>query len=578
MSTTKGVASGPVSFMKVFNSATEAVKQGGTRRGANMGILRVDHPDIIEFINCKSDITQLTNFNISVAITDVFMDALKTNSNYSLINPLNNQVVGELNSREVFDMIVDRAHATGEPGVIFIDRINQANPTPELGEIESTNPCGEQPLLPYEACNLGSINLNKVVQKQSDGDYVMDYIALERITRLAVRYLDNIIDANCFPLTEITEMVQKTRKIGLGVMGWADMLIKLGIPYNSDEALRQAEYVMSAILEVGREESKLLAKEKGAYKEGAEVRNATITTIAPTGTISIIANCSGGVEPLFGIAFIRNQAGEEMADVNPYFIEVAKERGFYSEELMKKIAKQGGVQGLVEVPEDIRRVWVTSHDISPEYHIRMQGAFQKYSDSAVSKTINFCHSATKKEVEEAYFLAYELGCKGTTVYRDGSRFGQALNIGSVKKEGEVIEERPEVLRGETRKKHIGCGNLYITVNKTENDKPFEVFTNTGKKGGCPSQSEATARMISLALRKGISIEEITKQLKGIRCTSCVGKGINVLSCPDAIGRVLGSDVKVVEVVDGIQCPECGKGMIPESGCVKCTECGYSKCG
>ncbi|MCK4395556.1 vitamin B12-dependent ribonucleotide reductase [candidate division WOR-3 bacterium] len=438
--TTGGIASGPVSFIKVFDSATEVIKQGGKRRGANMGILRIDHPDIMDFITCKRKEGVLTNFNISVGVTDEFMLAVKKGEDFPLVNPRNGRIVQKINAKQVFDLITLMAWETGDPGVVFIDRLNKDNPTPTLGKIESTNPCGEQPLLAYEACNLGSINLAKMVK-----DEKIDYKWLERVIRSTVHFLDNVIDMSKFPLPEIEKMVRGNRKIGLGVMGFADMLIQLNIPYNSDEAVETGEHLMKFISEKARDKSRDIAKEKGPFpnfelsifaERGDPIqRNATLTTIAPTGTISIIANTSSGIEPHFAIAYIRNvMDNTELMEVNPYFEEVAKTMGFYSENLMREIAKNGSIQDTEGIPEDIKRLFVTSHDIGPGWHIKMQAAFQKYVDNAVSKTVNLPHMATPEQVKEIYNLAYELGCKGVTIYRDGSKKAQVLNIGSVNKE------------------------------------------------------------------------------------------------------------------------------------------------
>ena len=624
---TGGVASGPVSFMKVFNAATEAVKQGGTRRGANMGMLRVDHPDILKFIDCKENNDEINNFNISVAITDKFMEAVKNGTEYELINPHTGEVSGTLDARTVFDKIVDAAWRNGEPGVVFIDEMNRYNPTPALGEIESTNPCGEQPLLPYEACNLGSINLGLCVA-EDDGIPTIDYDRLSRIVRTAVHFLDNVIDVNRYPLPKIDENTRKTRKIGLGIMGFADMLLKLGVPYNSVEAEKAAEEVMSLIQSEGRAASAELAAERGVFPawkesvfgiENLPVRNATITTIAPTGTISIIADASGGCEPMFAYAFTKNvMDGDKLLVCNDFLVEKLKEAGAYSEALMHRIAEEGTLAHIPEIPAEIRRVFVCAHDISPEWHIRIQAAFQKYTDNAVSKTINFPNSATREEVKEAYMLAYKLGCKGTTVYRDGSRDSQVLTTGTAKEEkplesppslfGNIIPRpRPGMTWGATEKMKIGCGSLFITVNRDENGI-CEVFTSTGKGGGCPSQSEATARLVSIALRSGISQKEILAQLKGIRCPSTVRQqGMKCTSCPDAIARtiekmskILGTETMginpdlieeekpapqpaskgnkpILGADDRLHCPECGKVLRHEGGCTVC-DCGFSHCG
>lgn len=600
--TTKGVSSGPISFMTVFDAATETIKQGGTRRGANMGILRVDHPDILDFICCKEKEHKLNNFNISVAVTKEFMEAVENNKKYDLIDPHTKKKVKSLDANEVFDLIVKYAHKNGEPGVIFLDKINEHNPTPKLGEIESTNPCGEQPLLPYESCNLGSINLAKMVNKEKK----IDYGKLGRVVELAVRFLDNVIDMNNYPLKIIEKMTKGNRKIGLGVMGFADMLIQLGIPYNSDKGVKTAEEVMKFIHDKAQATSAQLAKERGPfpnfkdsiYNNGKfhKLRNATTTTIAPTGTIGIIANCSSGIEPLFGVCFIRKVLDKkELIEVNPYFKKIAKEEGFYSEELMRKIAEKGTLHGIKEVPARIQKLFCTAHDIAPKWHIYMQAAFQKYTDNAVSKTINFPNDATVFDVKEAYLLAYKSGCKGITIYRDGSRQEQVLYLGLTKREEKEVRlprPRPEVTRGTTQKITTGCGNLYVTINE-DDEGPCEIFSQMGKSGGCAaSQSEATSRLISLALRSGIDTEAILKQLRGIRCPSpSWQKGGMVLSCPDAISKAIerymtnGLTTKTLKRTTttkesaGIypQCPECGHLVEFIEGCVVCKACGYSKC-
>lgn len=651
VNSTGGVASGPVSFMKVFNAATEAVKQGGTRRGANMGILRVDHPDILDFISCKKNNSDITNFNISVGITEKFMNAVEKGEDYNLIDPHSGNITGKLNAKEIFDLIVDMAWNNGEPGIIFLDRLNKDNVTPELGMIESTNPCGEQPLLPYEACNLGSINLSLMI-KNSNGAPEVDFERLGNTVKKAVHFLDNVIDVNKYPLPEIDEMTRGTRKIGLGVMGWADMLCKLNIQYNSQNAINLAEKVMHFIQEESRKASIELANKKGVfpyydksiYKDlGVKVRNATTTTIAPTGTLSIIAGVSSGIEPLFAISYIRNvMDNDELIEVNPLFKQIALIDGFYSEDLMRRIAKKGTIKGFPEIPKSIQNVFVTSHDIPPEWHVKMQAVFQKYTDNAVSKTVNLSHEATREDVSDVYWLAYKTYCKGVTIYRDGSRDLQVLNIGKVKgkeesapNQEETVNQllniaprpRPEIATGFTEKVKIGCGNLYVTVNYDEQGI-CEVFTNTGRAGGCPSQSEATARLVSIALRSGVDHRYIIEQLKGIRCPSTIRqKGLKVMSCPDAIGRLIEKVVKIqngnrdvlgeacitdeqkfqrptanscsdsqcstctmeevcqnpekVVYSEGIvkaSCPECGKEVEHEGGCVVCRNCGFSKCG
>lgn len=598
---TGGVASGPVSFMKVFNSATEAVKQGGTRRGANMGMLRVDHPDILNFIAAKEDNSELTNFNISVALTEDFMTALKAGKDYSLINPRDGRITAELEAKKVYDVLVDAAWRNGEPGIIFLDRVNKDNPTPHVGEIESTNPCGEQPLLPYEACNLGSINVAKFVQKGA-----IDYRRLEEVVYQAVRFLDDVIDMSSYPLPQIEKIVLGNRKIGLGIMGFADLLYMLSVPYNSFQAVELGRELMEFIQRTSREASQKLAAERGAYPNFpgsrheqlgmSPVRNATTTTIAPTGTISLIAGTSSGIEPNFALCYHRNVLdNERLVETHPLFAGVAKEQGFYTEQLVGQVAKLGSVQDIAEVPEAIRQVFVTAHDVTPEWHIQIQAAFQQYTDNAVSKTVNLSHDATRDDVAKVFTLAYELGCKGVTVYRDGSRDSQVLSVGTGKTAQEsggiVPRPRPEVTAGRTEKVKIGCGNLYISVNSDEQGI-CEVFTNTGREGGCASQSEATSRLVSIALRSGISVDSIVEQLRGIRCPACIRRpGVKVTSCPDAIAKALKKNVanqpgislqQFAKEVKGqtttSKCPECGDAIQHEGGCIICLSCGYSHCG
>lgn len=607
---TNGVSSGPISFMEVFNSATEAIKQGGTRRGANMGCLRVDHPDILDFITAKKDCDRLTNFNISVLLTEEFMKAVEKGEDYDLRNPRTKLVAKTLSARKIFDLIVNMAWRNGEPGIIFIDRINRDNPTPQIGEIESTNPCGEQPLLPYEACNLGSINLSRMVKESAKE---VDFTKLGKTVRLAVRFLDDVIDVSKYPLQQIDDMVRNNRKIGLGVMGFADMLIQLGIPYNSEQGISIAEEIMRFIDSEAKQMSEDLAVERGTFinypgsiydvPEGIKMRNATVTTIAPTGTLSIIAGCSSGVEPLFAICYVRTvMDGTEMVEVNPLFEDIAREHEFFTEALMKEIAKTGTLKGINDIPADIQRYFVTAHDIAPIWHIKMQAAFQKYVDNAVSKTVNFPHTATNEDVAEVYKLAYRLGCKGVTVYRDGSRDEQVLTVGTSKKDGAAApadpgerapRARPVRTSGVTEKVKTGCGSLYVTINEDE-EGLCEVFARMGKSGGCASsQLDAVSRVISAALRAGVKAESIIKQLRGNVCPSpCWDQGGKVLSCPDAIGIALEHYVQFAQTgevetvtkwsstLDNMvgACPDCGSTVEHESGCLVCRFCGYSKCG
>jgi len=609
---TKGISSGPISFMTVFDTATEAVKQGGTRRGANMGMLRCDHPDIINFITCKDDTSKLNNFNISVALTDKFMDAVEQGGEIELLNPRTKKVTATHKAREIFDLIVNHAWQNGEPGIVFIDRINACNPTPHVGMVESTNPCGEQPLLPFESCNLGSVNLSKMVKTTKAGSSV-DWKHLKSTVHKAVHFLDNVIDRNKYPIDKIDEMTKANRKIGLGVMGWADMLIQMGIPYSSPEAVELADEVMGFVQAEGRAASAELAKVRGTFPnyEGSafhgreQVRNATVTTIAPTGTLSILSGCSSGIEPLFAVSYVRTvMEGTKLIEVNPLFEQVAKERGFWSRELMEKVAESGTLHGFEEIPEDVRAVFVTAHDITPEDHVRMQAAFQKHVDNAVSKTVNFPKEATPQDVEQVYLMAYKTGCKGVTVYRDGSRDEQVLSTGksakeklSVKVELEhsviVPRKRPDILNARVRKVDTGCGRLYVTISEDEEGKLFELFTSMGKAGGCAaSQSEAIGRLVSLALRSGIGVDTITKQLKGISCHqpawSANGR---ILSCSDAIAKSLeryretggngnggNGHHKDDEPMMIGACPECGGTVEHEGGCAVCHNCGFTRCG
>ena len=694
---TTGVASGPISFMKLYDASTDAVKQGGTRRGANMGILRVDHPDIMEFITCKEDLTQVTNFNISVAVTKKFMEAVKSGANYDLIDPSSGKVVGQLDAQTVWNKMIDGAWRTGEPGVFFIDEANRYNPVPHLGNYEATNPCGEQPLLPYDVCNLGSINVGHYVR-----DGKMDWDSFRKDIHLSTHFLDNIIDVNKYPLAEIDSLSKRIRRIGLGVMGFADALVRLGIAYDSPEGVAFGKKVMEFVDVEGKKESERLAKERGPFPEWARsiwgpdetcardengqrirpmqmLRNCNVTTVAPTGTISIIAGCSSGLEPLFAVAFMRNQAGVMMPDVNEDFVAIAKAEGWYSDELMERIAKTGSVEHK-EVPAKWQKVFITANAIAPEWHIKMQAAFQQHCDSAISKTTNFAYTASKEDVRKIYELAYEMNCKGVTVYRDGSRDNQVLSTGATAEaaakrseptpaerselgdlRGELAEanaeierlkkllyeaeaenlqrrqkrSRPDKLRGTTIRKETPLGTMFVNITEDEKAQPFQVFVMLGKAGGSAmADAEAMGRLISLALRSGIPMAQIHRQLRGISSDRAVGFGPNkVLSVPDAIGIALedwtrdrvvgvqqelmpevnsglptstsaspvdvsmthqvpasllqGQQREAMEMQFGLQhsaesflgtCPDCGSGMEFAEGCAKCHVCGFSECG
>ena len=635
---TGGIASGPVSFIRAFDTATDVVKQGGTRRGANMGILNVTHPDILEFIKSKEDGKHLNNFNISVGVTKEFMENAKAGEEYDLLNPRSGEVVRRENARSVFDLMAEMAWKTGDPGLVFLDVINRDNPNPQLGYIESTNPCGEQPLLPYESCNLASVNLARMVKySEENSEVFVDWDRLAGAVRTAVHLLDNVIDMNQYPIPEIEEMSKMTRRIGLGVMGFSDLLIQLGIPYDSEEALEMAERVMDRIQEETHAASASLADQRGAFPawecsaynqpgEGSTLgtgpmRNSAPTTIAPTGTISIIAGASSGVEPLFALSYVRNvMDNTRLVEGYPYFEAVAKNEGFYSAELMDQLADKGSLETL-DVPQWVKDVFRTSHDISPEWHVRMQAAFQTYTDNSVSKTINFPHDATVDEVRRAYMLAYDLGCKGITVYRDGSKDGQVLSFAGTNETAEpeapedletlAPRERPQTIHGITERVRTGHGNMYVTINFDEEQKPFEVFGTLGKAGGCDSaQLEAISRLVSLALRSGIDPHNVIDQLRGITCCPAWDSGTLVLSSPDALAQALerhvadhareaqGQESRLLESNEnGVQlkftpqqvgtngnghrpakkCPECNTPVIFQEGCQTCVSCGWNKC-
>ncbi len=682
---TTGVASGPISFMKLYDASTDAVKQGGTRRGANMGILRVDHPDVLDFIACKEDLTQITNFNISVAVTAKFMEAVKNRTSYDLIDPSNGHVVGQLDANTVWDKMILGAWRTGEPGCFYIDEANRYNPVPHLGAYEATNPCGEQPLLAYDVCNLGSINVGLYVQNGA-----MDWDAFRRDIKLSTHFLDNIIDVNKYPLPEIDALSKRIRRIGLGIMGFADALVRLGIAYDTPEGVEFGRKVMEFLDVESKKESERLANERGPFPEWARsiwgpdetcardasgerirpmqmLRNCNVTTVAPTGTISIIAGCSSGLEPLFAVAFMRNQAGVMMPDVNEDFVAIARREGWYSEALMERIAKEGTI-AFPEVPAKWQKVFVTANAISPEWHVRMQAAFQEHCDSAISKTTNFSHAASVEDVRAIYELAYDLKCKGVTVYRDGSRDNQVLSTGATEKAaakrsepgaanenrrevGELLGQlaerdaeidrlrrglydaeaenlqrrakrsRPDKLRSTSIRKETPLGTMFVHLTEDDKGQPFEVFVTLGKAGGSAmADAEAMGRLISLALRSGIPLMEVHRQLRGISSDRAVGLGPNkVLSVPDAIGlaleewwrdRTLGVQQDLLAtpsvsmpavpapqpvVSNGQQqelsfeaynggetfmgtCPDCGSQLEYAEGCVKCHVCGFSECG
>jgi ribonucleoside-diphosphate reductase alpha chain len=622
---TGGRASGPVSFLRVFNGATEAVKQGGTRRGANMGILKVDHPDILEFIECKLD-GGITNFNISVAATDAFMDALEKGEEYDLVNPHTGKTTERLWAREVFDRIVRAAWRTGDPGMVFIDRINKspANPTPEMGMIEATNPCGEQPLLPNEACNLGSLNVSKFARRSESGEWSVDWDEMERVVRLAVRFLDDVIEMNPYPLPEIDATVKANRRVGLGIMGWADLLFMLGIPYDSDEAVELGARLMAFVNEKAHDQSTKLAEERGPfpnwshsiYKSGRPLRNSTVTTIAPTGTISMIAGCSSGIEPIFALAFehrVKQSDGERVLTfVNETFERLARDGGFYSDALMAEIARRGTLHDIPGVPADAERVFRTAHDVGFEWHVRHQAAFQKSTDNGVSKTINLPNDASEAEVAHAYQLAWQLGCLGITVFRDGCKGEQVLNIGVGAKKDKadapapavpsgpiVIKPRPHSLTGTTYRIGTPIGTAFITVNQTPDGDPFEVFLQVGKGGSdTMAVAEALGRLISLVLRMPSPLgtqrrlEEVISQLSRIGGGQPMGFGPGkILSLPDAIARTLAEHIGQVKNPEGAAqlpvaakksvgdlCKECGQAtFIYEEGCKKCLSCGFNEC-
>jgi ribonucleoside-diphosphate reductase alpha chain len=585
---TQGVASGPLSFAAVFDAATETIKQGGKRRGANMGVLRIDHPDILDFISAKEDQSRFNNFNFSVAITDAFMQAVQDDGEYDLVEPSTRAVTATLKAREVFEKIIDLAWHNGEPGVLFIDAANRANMTPQLGDFEATNPCGEQWLLPYESCNLGSINLANFVRKGA-----VDYKRLKAVARIATQFLDNVIDCNRFPIPEIAEMTLKTRKIGLGIMGLHDMLIQLAIPYGSEEGRQLAAKVMQFVRDAAEERSIELAAEKGpfpafdpAFNRYPARRNAALTSIQPTGTVSMIADCASGCEPYYSIVMVKHvMDGDRLILVNKYFERIAKAEGFYSDELMSKVADSGTVIGHPEIPEKWQAVFATAQDIRPEDHIRMQGILQQNGvDSSISKTINLPNSATREDVKLSYITGYQLGCKGLTVYRDGSRDSQVLNIkDSSKKDemavvstsGPVKKKLPDILDAKRYKlKDQDQKSVYIIVCFDENEKPMEVFAkfpfdNRFDLKDKSTMWTTTCRLVSLALRFNVPMDEIIKQLD--RSSG------HMLDLPAQLSKLFKSFLAGTQQGFSSTCPECSGRLVFEEGCETCRSCGYSKC-
>jgi len=618
-----GKTSGPISFWRVFSEVTNAIQQGAFRRGANMGMMSINHPDILKFINAKNDPSAFTNFNISVKVPDAFMKKLKgkpevlhivtnprTKKKYIIPHSVDilSYTIDDLLSedrgtddcytvKEIWDMIINNAHSTGEPGICFIDRVNQDNPTPNLGPIEATNPCGEQPLLFYESCNLGSINISKFVNKKRQD---LNWNRLKNTIKLVVRFLDNVIDVNHYPIPEIKKMTLGNRKIGLGIMGFADTLILLGIKYDTQKAEQFAEKLASFIQGKAHKASEELAKERGSFpnwkgsiwdtKYHRTMRNAAVTTIAPTGTISLIAGCNGGIEPVFSIVSERKALdGEKFIQINKLIEQLGNKQGWLTEEVQDLLCQGVTPKDIPEIPRKLSNVLVTAHEISLEWHVRIQATFQKYTDNAVSKTVNLSSDATIEDVDKVFRLAHKLGCKGTTVYRDNSRDNQVISSTRKKttpySHNIVPRSRPRKTQGQTIKFRMGCGTLFVNVNQDDNGL-CEVFANLGKAGGCPAQSEATCRVVSAALRSGVKAEVLIEQLKGIRCLSTIArrkdnKDIDVLSCPDAIARaieeVLWQNCKSIRISRSRMCPDCDRLLRYESGCDVCS-CGYSSCG
>ena len=581
ISTTHGKACGAVAVLKMFSSLSDMITQGGKRHGANMGILDVSHPEIFDFIHLKDDDATAQNFNISVAVTDAFMEAVINDNDWALVDPDSGIVQRSVKAKDLWEEILESAWKTGDPGLYFIDEANRYNPTPLLGNLDSTNPCGEVPLLGFEACNLGSINLGRFVS----GD-TFDWLRLEAAVKMAVRFLDNVVTVNQFPIQEVREAVDKTRKIGLGVMGWHDALVMMGVPYHYPSARIKGAEVMGFINDTAREASKELAKSRGAYPASTtgDIRNATRTCIAPTGTISVIAGASSGIEPIFAVAYVKNVLdGKQLREVNPLFVQMAKDRGFYSEKLIGKVVATGSVQGLSEVPDVVKSLFKTALEIDLDKHIEMQAAFQKHTDLAVSKTINLPNSATVDDVRDAYLYASQMGCIGITVYRDGSKDTQVLEVEQPTGHNPFFlakRERPARLLGETERVLTGHGNLYVTINSDEAGMPFEILSTLGKAGNCETASiEAISRLASLALRSGVKPMDIVKQLSGITCVPAWDKGTMVRSPADGMALALQhrTHIKVEELTPVAQCPECYFPTQFQEGCEICHSCGWSKC-
>ena len=542
------------------------IKQAATRRGANMGILRVDPPDILDFITLKENLAEMTNFNISVALTEQFMHAVKQNDDYPLVNPRDGEIVQWLPAKQVFDLLISSAWKTGDPGIVFLDRINRDNPTPQLGEMESTNPCGEQPLLPYEACNLGSINLARFVDKEKK----IDWAGLAKLTHDAIHFLDNVVTMNRYPLPQIQKIATENRRIGLGVMGWADMLLKLEIPYDTEEAGQLGEKVMRFINIESKRASIALAKERGVFKNwkgsrydvpgGPRLRNCTTTTIAPTGTISMIADCSSGIEPIFAVVFIKNvMDGQELLYINPYFEQMAKKFGFYSEALMRKVAEEGTIQHIDEIPAEVRRLFVTAQDISPAWHLKMQAAFQRHTDNAVSKTINFSHEATIEDVHETYDLAFRLGLKGVTMFRDGSRDQQVLQT---KKTKALLKKSSAPAQTSTALKQ----NILAAAAK-----PRQIAIAPAKNL-VPAQLEMPIQVETGLLRDWM--EHQRESFASVGAGTRSGPGAATLA---ELKQKVALSAPTAKATKSTTCPECKGKMQIEEGCAVCKSCGFSYC-